>query len=161
VNAGLDPSQIPEAIPARRDYQQILLAEADIAVRHMLTFKKWPHYFHQTNLAKYDESGNTLQFDWMNAVFTEYEQLFKLPVRNFPYYFIGDHTEERLKYKSAVIQAVWDRASNRVTISADRVIPNLLVTGVAGGDPYGGQLIREVNVNSHPKSIMVNRALTQ
>jgi hypothetical protein len=73
------------------------VAEADTALRHMLTFNKWPHYFHQTNLAKYDASGNTLQFDWLNAVFAEYERVFKLPVKNYPYYLIGDQTEERLR----------------------------------------------------------------
>ena len=74
VNAGQDPCQIPGAICATRSYPEILLAEADAALRHMLTFNKWPHFFHQTNLARYDASGNTLQFDWLNAVFTEYER---------------------------------------------------------------------------------------
>ena len=96
VNAGQDPCQIPGAICATRTYPEILLAEADAAIRHMLTFNKWPHFFHQSNVAKYDASGNTLQFDWLNAVFTEYERLFKLPIRNFLYYLIGDRTAERL-----------------------------------------------------------------
>ena len=89
------------------------MAEADTALRHMLTFNKWPHFFHQSNLAKYDESGNTLQFDWLNAVFTEYERVFKLPVKNYPYYLIGDHTEESLDAKSATIQATWNRTTNK------------------------------------------------
>ena len=58
------------------------MAEADSALRNMLTFKKWPHFFHQSNLAKYDERGNTLLFDWLNAVFTKYERLLTLPVKN-------------------------------------------------------------------------------
>ncbi len=161
VNAGQDPCQIPGAICSTRTYPEILLAEADAAIRHMLTFNKWPHFFHQTNVAKYDASGNTLQFDWLNAVFTEYERLFKLPIRNFPYYLIGDRTAERLSYKSAVIQAVWNRTTNQVTLSSNKTIPNLLVTGLSGGDLYGGQFIREVNVNATPKAILVNRALTQ
>ncbi|SEL66361.1 hypothetical protein SAMN05216387_1261, partial [Nitrosovibrio tenuis] len=161
VNAGQDPCQIPGAVCSTRTYAQILQAEADIALRHMLTFNKWPHFFHQTNLAKYDASGNTLQFDWLNAVFTEYERLLKLPVRNFPYYLIGDRTAERLKYKSAVVQAVWNRTTNQVTLSANTAVPNLLVTGLAGGELYGGQLIREIGVNTTPKAITVNRALTQ
>ena len=161
VNAGQDPCQIPGAICAPRDYPQILVAEADAALRHMLTFNKWPHYFHQTNLAKYDASGNTLQFDWLNAVFAEYERVFKLPVKNYPYYLIGDQTEERLHYKSAIVQATWDRTTNKVTLTANKAVPNLIVTGLNGGDLYGGQFIRKVNVNGTPQAIVVNRALTQ
>ena len=122
---GQDPCQIPGAICATRNYAQILQAESDMAVRHMLTFNKWPHYFHQPNLAPYDASGNTLQFDWLSAVFTAYEQLFKLPVKNFPFYLIGDRTAERLTAKSAVIQAVWNRTTNQVTLSANKSVPNL------------------------------------
>jgi hypothetical protein len=161
INAGQNPCQIPGAICAPRDYPQILVAEADAALRHMLTFSKWPHYFHQTNLAKYDDSGNTLQFDWLNAVFAEYERVFKLPVKNLPYYLIGDQTEERLHYKSAIVQATWNRTTNQVTLVANKTVPNLVVTGLNGGDLYGGQFIREVNVNGTPKAIAVNQALTQ
>ncbi len=161
VNAGQDPCQIPGAICAPRDYPQILVAEADAALRHMLTFNKWPHYFHQTNLAKYDDSGNTLQFDWLNAVFAEYERVFKLPVKNYPYYLIGDQTEERLHYKSAIVQATWDRTTNKVTLKANKAVPNLIVTGLNGGDLYGGQFIRKVNVNGTAQAFVVNRALTQ
>ncbi|MBA4142091.1 MAG: hypothetical protein H0X43_03595 [Nitrosospira sp.] len=160
-NAGQNPCQIPGAICLPRNYSEILVAEADGALRHMLTFNKWPHFFHQSNLAKYDESGNTLQFDWLNAAFTEYERLFKLPVKNYPYYRIGDLTEERFKTKSAAIQAMWNRTTNKVTLSADQAVPNLLVTGVSGGDFYGGQFMREINVNTTPKTYIVNRALAQ
>ncbi len=161
IKAGQNPCEIPGAICRTRDYAQILLAEADTAVRHMLTFNKWPHFFHQANLAKYDSAGNTLQFDWLNAVFTEYERLFKLPVKNYPYYLIGDYTQQRLSAKSAVIQATWNRTTNQVTLVSDKAVPDLLVTGLSGGELYGGQYIREINVNTTPKAITVNRALSQ
>jgi hypothetical protein len=161
VAGGQDPCSIPGAVCTPRDYTAILQAESDIALRHMLTFNKWPHYFHQTNLAMYDASGSTLQFDWLNAVFTAYEKLFKLPVKNFPYYLIGDRTAEHLNAKSATIQATWNRTTNQVTLSANKSVPNLIVTGVAGGDTYGGQLIREITVNATPKAITVNRLLNQ
>jgi hypothetical protein len=161
VAAGEDPCQVPGAICATRNYSEILQAESDMALRHMLTFNKWPHYFHQTNLAKYDANGSTLQFDWLSAVFTEYEKLFKLPVKNFPYYLIGDRTAERLKAKSVILNATWNRTTNQVTLSANKSVPNLLVTGVAGGDPYGGQLIREIGVTATPKTFTVNQQLTQ
>lgn len=161
VNAGQDPCSIPGAICGTRDYEAILMAEADSALRHMLTFNKWPHFFHQSNLAKYNENGDTLMFDWLNAVFAIYGQLFKLPVKNYPYHQIGDKTRERLIGKTATIQAKWDRTANQVTISANRNVPNLAVTGIGGGELYGGQLIREVGVNTTPKVFTVNRTLTQ
>jgi hypothetical protein len=127
----------------------------------MLTFSKWPHFFHQSNVAKYDASGNTLQFDWLNAVFTQYERFFKLPVRNYPYYLIGDNTEEGLKAKAAAIQAVWNRTTNQVTLSANKAVPLLFVTGISGGELYGGQFIRRINITTTPKAYAVNRGLTQ
>lgn len=161
VNAGQDPCVIPGAICSARTYSEILSAEADNALRHMLTFNKWPHFFHQSNLAKYDNDGNTLQFDWLNSVFTEYEKLLNLPVKNLPYYMIGDKTRDRLTAKSANIQATWNRSTNLVTLSADKTVPNLEITGVAGGEIYGGQRIRKVTINTTPVSLNVNRMLTQ
>jgi hypothetical protein len=161
VELGQDPCTIPGAICTSRDYAAILAAEADTALRHMMSFKKWPHFFHQTNVAKYNAGGDTLQFDWLNSVYATYEQLFKLPVKNFPYYQIGDKTRESLTAKSATIQATWSRTTNSVTLSANKNVPNLLITGLSGGEVYGGQLIRQVNVNTIPKTIVVNQALTQ
>lgn len=161
VDAGQNPCKIPEAICSPRNYREILMAEADSALRHMLTFNKWPHFFHQSNLARYDENGNTLQFDWLNAVFAEYERLFNLPVKNYPYYQIGDYTQESLNAKSATIQATWNRTTNQVTLSADKAVPNLLVTGLSGGDLYGGQFIRPITVGTNSMAFSVDRALTQ
>lgn len=151
----------PGGIQSPRTYSEILAAEADAALRHMLTFNKWPHFFHQSNLAKYDNEGNTLQFDWLNSVFTEYEKLLTLPVKNFPYYKIGDKTRDTLIAKSANIQAIWNRSSNLVTLWADKIVPNLEITGIASGEIYGGQRIRKVTINTTPVSLIVNRMLAQ
>ena len=161
INAGQDPCLIPGAICTPRDYPEILMAEGDIALRHMLTFKKWPHYFHQSNLANYNVDGNTLQFDWLNSVYTEYEKLFKLPVKNLAFYEIGNQTNDRLISKSATIEATWDRTTNQVILSADQNVPNLLVTGLAGGELYGGQFIRKIKAEKKKKKYDVNQALTQ
>ncbi len=161
ILAGENPCIIPGAICTPRDYSQILVAEANIALRHMLSFKKWPHFFHQSNLHKYNADGNTLQFDWLKAVYTEYENLFTLPVKNYPYYLIGDKTKYSLDAKTATIDATWDRTTNRVTLSANKLVRRLLVTGLARGELYGGQRIREINVNTNPKRIRVDQALTQ
>ncbi|HEX8873154.1 MAG TPA: hypothetical protein VF780_00900, partial [Nitrosospira sp.] len=161
VDAGQNPCEIPGALCTPRNYAEILTIEADTALRHMLAFNRWPHFFHQANLARYDESGNTLEFDWLNAVFTEYEQLFTLPVKNLPYYLIGDHTAESLAAKSATIHAIWNRNTNQVTLSANKAVPNLRVTGLSGGEPYGGQLIREITVDTTSAAYPVDRGLTR
>lgn len=161
INAGQDPCVIPGAICGPRDYPAILAAEADTALRHMLSFKKWPHYFHQTNLAKYDADGNTLQFDWLVSVYTEYEKLFTLPVKNYPYYLIGDITRDNLNAKSAIVDATWNRATNQVILSANTKVPVLQVTGLAGGEFYGGQFILGIQVDKKVKSYTVDQALSQ
>jgi hypothetical protein len=161
IDAGQDPCQVPGAICAPRDYAQILLAEADTAFRHMLTFNKWPHFFHQSNVAKYDASGSTLQFDWLKAVFTEYGRLFKLPVRSYPYYQIGSDTKESISKRSAAVHAVWNRGTNQVILSADKAVANLPVTGVSGGELYGGQYIRHINITLNPAVYPVDRGLAQ
>lgn len=161
LDFGQDPCAVPAAICVTRDYPAILEAEATAAVQHMLSFKKFPHFFHQANVAKYDDAGNTLQFDWLNSVFTAYEKLFTLPVKNLPYYKIGNMTKDSLTAKSATINAVWNRTTNQVTLSANKSVPNLLVTGLQGGSLYGGQFIREINVNTTPRTIAVNQAKTQ
>jgi hypothetical protein len=161
IETGQNPCEIAGGLCSPRSYAEILAVEADVAVRHMLTFNRWPHFFHQSNLAQYDESGNTLQFDWLNVVFAEYEQLFTLPVKNFPYYLTGDHTAARLDLKSATVHAKWDRTTNEVTLFANKAIPRLHITGISGGELYGGQFVGEVAVDDTPKAFPVHRGLSQ
>jgi hypothetical protein len=160
LDAGKNPCGIFRGICAKRNYEEILMAEADMALRHMLTFKKWPHFFHQSNLYRYDENGNTLLFDWLNAVFIQYERLLTLPVKNLPYYLIGDQTAASLNARSTTIHAIWNRGTNHVILSSDKAIRDLPVTGIAGGNLIGGQFIREVAVDGIPRAFSVDRALT-
>ncbi len=151
----------PGGISAPRNYSQILAAEAETALRHMLTYKKWPHFFHQTNLAAFNAAGNTLQFDWLNAVYTAYEKLYKLPVKNLPYYQIGDMTRDKLAAKSASINATWDRTTNKVSLVANKSLVGVMLTGVRLGENYGGQSIRQMSVTTTSQNVYVDRALTQ
>jgi hypothetical protein len=160
VATGQDPCTVPGAICATRTYADILAAETTAAVQHMLSFKMYPHFFHQMNVANYG-AGKTLQFDWLNSVYTAYEKLFKLPVKNPPYYQIGDKTNDRLIAKSATVNAKWDRTAKTVTLSASKTVNNLLVTGLTGGELYGGQSIRAINVTTTPQTVLVDQALTK
>jgi hypothetical protein len=158
LNAGQDPCTIPGAVCSARNYQQILDAEADTAVRHMLSYKPWPHFFHQSNVRNYDGAGNTLQFDWLNAVLNRYEQLFKLPIRNPAYYEIAKQTEDRLVAKRAGITGTLDLDTGKATISAASSA-RTFVTGLAGGTLYGGQSLQKVSVGSTATEYTVDRAL--
>jgi hypothetical protein len=55
VSAGQNPCTAG-GICAKRTYADILTAEATAAVQHMLSFKKYPHFFHQANAAKYNNT---------------------------------------------------------------------------------------------------------
>lgn len=160
VNAGQDPCTIPGAICAPRNYQQVLAAEAETTLRHMLTYRKWPHYFHQSNLRNYNGTGSTLLFDWLDAVLDRYESLMTLPVRSLPFYEIGRLSEQRLAAKNAGLRGTLDLATGTVTLQSDGAA-TMSVTGLAGGSLYGGQSIRPVAFGTAPQSFTVDPALGQ
>ena len=159
---GKDPCTIPGAICVPRDYAQILAAEADGAVRHMLTFRAWPHYFHQTNLYRYNLAGDSLLSDWLTVVAERYSNLFTLPVKSQPYYQTGSQARDRLRARGASVDGQIDTVAGTVTIWA-KTSALTPVTGVEGGAVYGGQLQRDVSVGVTPISIRINRCdrLTQ
>jgi hypothetical protein len=158
LEAGQDPCTIPGAICAPRTYEQILAAEADTTLRHMLSYKAWPHFFHQSNLRNYDGTGSTLLFDWLDAVLDRYERLMVLPVRSLPYYEIGKRTEQRLAARSAGVRGTINLTTNVVTLLSDNPA-TASVTGVAGGQLYGGQSIRSVAFGPAAQDFAVERAL--
>jgi hypothetical protein len=159
INNGQNPCQIPGAICLHRPYSEILQAEADTTVRHMLSYRKWPHFFHQSNLATY--GGGTLMFDWLEAVVTKYETLFTLPIVNLSYYQIGDMTRDKLAARAATIQARWNLATNKVTMQANKSVSNVVFTGLTSSVTYGGQAIRTINLSTKPRTLNIDRALTR
>jgi hypothetical protein len=124
----------------------------------MLSYKAWPHFFHQSNLRNYDGSGSTLMFDWLEAVFDRYETLMVLPVRSLPYYEIGKRAEQRLAARSAGLRGTVNLTTNVVTLLADGPA-TASVTGIAGGQLYGGQSIRSVAFGSAAQEFAVERSL--
>jgi hypothetical protein len=160
LEAGQDPCFIPGAICAPRSYEEILAAEADTTLRHMLTYRAWPHFFHQSNLRNYDGQGSTLLFDWLDAVLDRYDALLTLPVRSLPYHEIGRLTEERLAARDAGVRGTLDVATGEVTLVADGPA-KATVTGLAGGRVYGGQLLRTVELGATPQTVAVERLLGQ
>ena len=154
VAAGNDPCTIPGAICSPKTYEQLLAAEADTTLTHMLSGKAWPHYFHQSNLRDYG-GGRTLQTDWMDAVMTRYEQLFTLPVRTPRAYELGPAALDRIVAREQAVRGWLDIDTQIVTLVANGTA-RPLVTGVTGGTPYGGQPIAKVTVDATPRTFAVD-----
>ncbi len=159
IERGIDPCTDLGAICVPKTYEEILAFEADRTVRHMLSYKAWPHYFHISNLMNYD-NGNSLQFDWLKAVADEFNKYINLPVKNLDYFTIGENTKDKLAAKAASVKGTWNRDTNTVTITADGNV-KAFVTGIENGEMYGGQSIIKTDVDTGETILNVNRALNQ
>jgi hypothetical protein len=148
VEQGQDPCTTPGAVCTPRTYEQVLDAEADTTVRHMLSGRAWPHYFHQSNLRDYG-GGRSLQLDWMDAVMDRYEQLFTLPVKTPLAHELGPAALDRIVSAEQNVRGWVDLETGVVTLEADGEA-RPLITGIAGGESYGGQSIAKVTVGSSP-----------
>jgi hypothetical protein len=154
VAMGQDPCAVVGALCSPRTYQQMLDSEADTTVNHMLSGKTWPHYFHQSNLRDYG-SGKTLQLDWMSAVMNRYEQLFTLPVKTPLAQDLGPDALDRIVVREQNVRGWIDLDTNVVTLQADGTA-HPLVTGLVGGELYGGQTIGKVTVGTTPTTYAVD-----
>jgi len=83
-----------------------------------------------------------------------------LPVRSLPYYEIGKRTEQRLVARSAGVRGTINLTTNVVTLLSDSPA-TASVTGVAGGQLYGGQSIRSVAFGPAAQEFAVERSLGQ
>jgi hypothetical protein len=155
IAQGQDPCTTPGAICAPRTYEQMLDAEAEITVNHMLSGRAWPHYFHQSNLRDYG-GGRSLQLDWMNAVMTRYERYFTLPVNTPTAHELGPDALDRLVAQEQHVRGWIDLDTGQVTLVADGDAPNATVTGITGGESYGGQSIAEVDVAATPRTFTLD-----
>lgn len=155
--AGQDPCADPAAICTPRTWEQILSAEADLTLIHMLSNSMWPHYMHQINLRNYDGMGNSLQFDWLDAVMDRYEQNLRLPVVSLRAWQIGERTERNLIARNANVRGTLDLATGVVTLVANSAAQPT-VTGLSGGSLYGGQYQRTVSVSATPSTWAIDPA---
>jgi hypothetical protein len=148
VAQGQDPCTIPGAICQPLTYEQLLEVEAETTVTHMLSGRAWPHYFHQSNLRDYG-GGRSLQLDWMDAVMTRYEEIFTLPVRTPLAHELGPGALDRIVAAEQDVRGWLDIDTGLVTLVADGPA-TATVTGLMGGESYGGQPIARVPVDGTP-----------
>jgi hypothetical protein len=158
LDAGVDPCDVPEALCEPRSYQQILAAEADTTLRHILGYQPFPHYFHQTNLRVYDAAGRTLQFDWLDAVLASYSERLTLPLTNLRFEQLGELAWQTVLAREAQVSGVLDTSTGTVTLTAVNEA-EIDVTGLAGGETYGGQSQRRVAVGPEPAAYALDLAL--
>jgi hypothetical protein len=154
VEAGEDPCAVPAAVCEPLGYDELLAREAELTVRHMLSFRRWPHYFHILNVVDHDGEGSSLLGDWLDAVMAEYERVAALPVDNLPFWEIERRTRADLEARAAGPVAVLDLSTGEVVVTAGRAI-ELAITGVAGGDPYGAVAQSRIQVGPTPTRLPV------
>jgi hypothetical protein len=158
IEDGIDPCAEPEAICEPRSYEQILDAEANTTLRHMLSSEPFPHYFHQSNLHVYDDAGNILQFDWLERVLALYERWIDLPIRSPRFNELADIAWNTVHARELGPAGVLDSESGLVTLSARGAL-TVDVTGVSGGADYGGQSITNVALSPEGTTLAVDAAL--
>ena len=146
LDRGVDPCETPGAICEPREYDEIVTVEADRALLRLLSGRRWPHYFHITNIADYDGEGSTLLEDWIAALVGRYEEYMVLPIESPLYHRVADMTDAGIAVADGGVDAVLDIASGVVTMTTDRDI-QIEITGVEGGTPHGGQLVRLVDLD--------------
>jgi hypothetical protein len=155
---GLDPCSAPEAICEPRSYDEILEAEADVTLRHMLAFEPFPHYFHQSNLHVYDDGGSILQFDWLERVLTTYERWLDLPIQSPRFDELADIAWNTVLARELAPAGVLDASTGIVTVVASGSV-EIEVTGVSGGAEYGGQSIARVAAGPEGVTLTLDAAL--
>jgi hypothetical protein len=165
IDMGQDPCATPGAICQPRTYAEILKAEVESALRHILSYREWSFFFHQSNLKNYG-GGKTLQYDWLDAVVGAYDKVFKLPLKSPLFFQIATNTANRVKARQATIDGYVDidAAGNPTVVhigAASGGPVTMLVTGVSGSAAlYGGQSVQSVTLTGSGLQVFnVNRAL--
>lgn len=150
--------------PTRHDrdyaYREVVDAEADIALTHLVNGSAYTHTLHQANLHEY-APGASVAFDWLNAVVERYSRFYAVPLENPDWATLGAYAEARTDHFAALAagqDVVWDRAAHTVSFPP-RVDGSMFITGLrvrpgvagrpAGTDEswmYGGDSISRVGL---------------
>lgn len=160
--------------PDHRDhdltYEQAIDAEADVAVRHLMSGSVYAHTLHQGNLREY-APGRSLAFDWINATVAKYAELHRVPLLNPDWLTLARYVQARTAHFAEIASArdaVWDRSTGAITYQAGAA-GTLLLTGVqqrpateadqAGADEsdtYGEHTVATVGLGSGQVVLMAS-----
>ena len=136
-------------------YAQLLDRESNNLLKYMLTGSNRPLMFHQTNLAAYSTSGQSLLSDLLDATFTKYRALVKIPVTSPTMDAIGALQANRMTYNQA-IQTGHLKASlvpgTSITLTSDIAVTvpitgeNYALAGTTTVTNYAGQYVTYVKL---------------
>jgi len=121
-------------------WQQVLQFEAEMTMRHILSFSPYPHFFHQNDLREY-APGRSLMYDWSEAVLSEYSKYFATPIISQDWEGITTTLENRTSFfeglQDGSISGIWNRQNNTVNVSSTKAA-TVYVTGAefASGDKW-------------------------
>ncbi len=108
---------------SNQSWQQVLAFESEIAMRHVLSFSPYPHFFHQNNLKEY-APGRNLIYDWSEAVLTEYSKYFNTPIISQDWEGMTTTMSRRTSFFEALqanaISGTWNRVDNTISISTSK-----------------------------------------
>ena len=140
-------------------YNEILGKESDMLLSYLLKGDVDPLMFHQANLRAY-ANGKSLMGDLLDATFTKYNALYKLPILSPTVDGIGQKMAERMAYNSAEVTASVGPDQNGVqsiTLTAQKAA-KVPVTGLGPRtasspvayttESYGGQSISYVSLSA-------------
>jgi hypothetical protein len=103
-------------------YSQMMEADTNTALVHILSGSVYSHTFHQPNLKAF--SGNrSLNMDWLERLFKKYAKLTNEPVSNLPWTQLAQYAEDRTSHQQTLnggVAAVWDRSSRQITLRPNR-----------------------------------------
>lgn len=123
-------------------YSEILDFESGVLLTYLLTYNADPLMFHQPNLYAYDGT-HFLLGDLLNAVFTKYKALFKLPINSPGQDAISAVMTNRMDYNASGAVGVLTLGSTKNLITLTTVkAASVPLTGISYGSntgTYGGQ----------------------
>ena len=122
-------------------YDEFLDVDTDIALYHVMTGSPYQHYQHVTNLREY-APGHSLSYDWAERLVEKYSRFYDLPLLTLTWKELGQRVAERTSFRNADATGVWDKTTNRVTLTA-RNGGVVFATGMNLGarETYGGQTV--------------------
>jgi hypothetical protein len=115
-------------------WEEILELETDTVLNHIISGSLNPHYFHQINLRF--ENGSSLLSLFTNRLAQKYAAMFELPVLTLKMTQVGDRMRARAAYNASGANAVWNKTTGTVTITANTTT-QIPLTNPTLGTVYG------------------------
>ncbi len=150
-------------------YEQVLDAEADVAVRHLMSGSVYAHTLHQGNVREY-APGRSLAFDWITATVAKYAALHRVPLLTPDWLALAEYVRARTAHFAELADgrdAVWDRGTGAITYLPGAA-GTLFLTGVqqreateadqAGSDEsdsYGAHTVARVGLTANEPVVLM------